>query len=122
AELASASETAESAGVQSIILDPGFGFGKTVDENFALLGGIDCLRALGYPVLVGVSRKNSIGVAASGGSEPLPVDERLFGTLGATAVAVLRGASIVRTHDVRPTVEMLRTLARAAGSSDPRDV
>ncbi len=112
-----AENLAAEAGVQSIALDPGFGFGKSVDENYALLSQLDRIAALGRPVLIGVSRKNSIGVAASKGPEPLPVDERLFGSLGATAVGVMRGATLVRTHDVKATVEMLRVLAKAAAES-----
>src|SRR5690606_19253788 len=105
---------ARRSGAASLILDPGFGFGKQVDENYALLANLDRIVARGMPVLVGVSRKNSIGVAAAGGAAPLPVNERLFGSLGATAVAVMRGATLVRTHAVRPTVELLRVLSRAA--------
>ena len=117
ASLQQSEKIAVEAGVESIALDPGFGFGKSVDENYALLNRVDRLLAQGRPVLIGVSRKNSIGVALSAGEEPPPVDERLFGSLGATAVGVMRGATLVRTHDVRASVEMLRVLARASAET-----
>jgi dihydropteroate synthase len=116
ASLADSVRRAEAAGVRHVVVDPGFGFGKSPAENLQLLAGVDSLLALGRPVLVGISRKATIGVVLGGAEAPAPVEARLYGTLGATAVAVLRGASLVRTHDVRPTVEMLRVLGAAAGS------
>lgn len=101
---------AEEAKAPYLITDPGFGFGKTPAENLQLLQHTDQFVSLGYPVLVGISRKSTIGTVLGEHNTPARVDERLFGTLGATAVAVLRGASLVRTHDVRPTVEMLKLL------------
>ncbi len=109
--LAQSVRTAEAAGVRHVVADPGFGFGKTPEENVRPLARVDVLLALGRPVLVGVSRKSTIGTVLGTPDGPAPPHERLFGTLGATAVAVMRGASLVRTHDVRPTVEMLRVLA-----------
>ena len=109
-----AARTASAAGVRAIILDPGFGFGKGVEDNFRLMANVDRLIALGFPVLIGVSRKSSIGAALATRESPAPVEQRLFGSLGATAVAVLRGASIVRTHDVAETVQMLRVLTLSA--------
>jgi dihydropteroate synthase len=111
ASLAASVRTAEAAGVRDVIVDPGFGFGKSAEENLRLIGRIDAFLALGRPVLVGISRKSTIGAVLGRPGAPVPVEDRLFGTLGATAVAVLRGASIVRTHDVRATAEMLRVLA-----------
>ena len=108
--LARTVETAEQAGVEQIIIDPGFGFGKSDAENFRLLNEIDELLTLNCPVLVGVSRKSTIGSTLGTPDNPAPVDERLFGSLGATAAAVARGATIVRTHDIAPTVEMLKVL------------
>lgn len=108
-DLARAVQIAREAGVRAIATDPGFGFGKTPEENMRLLGAVDLFRELGHPVLVGISRKSTIG-SVLGDEEPLPVGERLYGTLGATAGSVARGASIVRTHDVRATVQMLRCL------------
>ena len=106
---------AQQSGVTHLITDPGFGFGKTPAENMQLIGEVNRFLELGYPVLVGISRKSTIGILLGEPDAPVPVDERLFGTLGATAVAIMRGASIVRTHDVRPTVEMLKMLGATLG-------
>lgn len=108
--LTDAVSIAKEAGVRHLITDPGFGFGKTVEENLRLINTVDELLALGYPVLVGISRKSTIGAVLGTDDEPAPIGERLYGSLGATAVAVMRGATLVRTHDVRPTVEMLRAM------------
>ena len=78
-----------------IIIDPGIGFGKTAEHNLELLRRLGELRSLGYPVLVGPSRKAFIGKVLD-----LPANERLEGTLAAVAVAVLNGADVVRVHDV----------------------
>ena len=96
-----------------MVVDPGFGFGKTAEENLRLVARVDRLCALGRPVLVGVSRKSTVGVVLGSKEKPTPVGERLYGGLGLTALAVLRGAALVRTHDVRPTVELLKVIAAA---------
>ena len=114
ASLARSVAVAEAAGVRHVVTDPGFGFGKTVAENLALVSRVDSLLALGRPVLVGISRKSTVGAVLGTPEAPAPVAERLYGTLGVTAVAVLRGAALVRTHDVRPTVEMLKVLTATA--------
>ena len=114
ASLAESVALAQAAGVRHIATDPGFGFGKTPDENLRLLNHVDTLIDLGHPVLVGISRKSTIGAVLGQPDAPVPVDERLFGSLGATAVAVLRGATLVRTHDVRPTVDLLRLVVATA--------
>ncbi|MEM6648136.1 MAG: dihydropteroate synthase [Bacteroidota bacterium] len=111
AACAEAIQTAEAAGVQQVVTDPGFGFSKTPQENLRLLRHTDALLALGRPVLVGISRKSTIGSVLGTPGSPLPKEERLFGSLGATAIAVLQGATLVRTHDVGPTVQMLKALA-----------
>jgi len=85
-----------------IVLDPGFGFGKTLAHNVALLRNLPAIVQLGYPVLVGLSRKGMIGVLV-GRENP----ERLEGSVAAAVVAVLRGARIVRAHDVAATVDGL---------------
>lgn len=105
---------ARGAGVQQLVLDPGFGFGKRTEENLRLMARVDAFTELGYPVMIGVSRKSSIGAVLGDPGPPVPIHDRLFGSLGTTAVAVLRGASLVRTHDVGPTVDMLSTLAATA--------
>lgn len=111
--LAAAVQKAEAAGVRHVVVDPGFGFGKSVAENLRLVGEVQAFLSLDRPVLIGVSRKSTIGAVLGAPGQPAPVGERLYGSLGATAVAVLRGATLVRTHDVRPTVELLRVLAAA---------
>lgn len=100
----------ERAGVlrSNIVVDPGFGFGKTLQHNLKLLNGLTELRALGFPVLVGMSRKRMIGEIT--GRE---VDARLAGGLAAALVSVQNGASIVRTHDVGETVDILKVLKAA---------
>ncbi|MCU0612285.1 MAG: dihydropteroate synthase, partial [Candidatus Eisenbacteria bacterium] len=94
--LAGALDRLAAAGVaeERIVIDPGIGFGKTLDHNIELLRNIGSLRYLGRPVLVGVSRKSFIG-----GILGLPPDQRLEGSLAAACAAVLRGARIVRVHD-----------------------
>jgi dihydropteroate synthase len=95
----------EAAGIatERIAIDPGFGFGKTLAHNLALLRSIGTLAATGYPVLVGLSRKSSLGEITGRG-----VDERLPASLAAALAAVSRGAAIVRVHDVRETVDALK--------------
>ena len=114
-DLAAAVEIAERAGVVSIITDPGFGFGKSTDANFALIRDIESHRVKDHPVMIGVSRKTSIGVALGDEQFPVPSFERLFGSLGATAIGALRGAAIVRTHDVGATAQMIRVMAVTEG-------
>lgn len=93
------------AGVREeyIILDPGIGFGKTLEENLETINRIDSLKGLGCPVLVGTSRKSTIGKVLG-----LPVQERLHGTSGTVAAAIIRGADIVRVHDVEAMVQVAR--------------
>ncbi|MFN7161796.1 MAG: dihydropteroate synthase [Fimbriimonadales bacterium] len=104
--LASHAQRAIDAGVppSHIWLDPGIGFGKTVQHNLELLRGLPQLRALGYPILIGTSRKSFIGHILGG----LPPDERLEGTLATLALAVAWGADIVRVHDVKEAVRAVR--------------
>jgi dihydropteroate synthase len=89
-----------------ILVDPGFGFGKTLDHNLALLGNLDRFPALGAPLLIGVSRKSMLGALVGDAAQ-----NRLSAGLAAAAIAAWQGAKVVRTHDVRPTVEVLRTIA-----------
>lgn len=81
---------------ENIILDPGIGFGKTVDQNLELINRLDEIKALGFTVLLGVSRKSFIGYTLN-----LPPDERLEGTAAACTVGIMRGANILRVHDVK---------------------
>ena len=89
-----------------IVIDPGFGFGKTVAHNLSLVRHLSRLLDLGRPVLVGVSRKSMLGAVLD-----RPVDERLAGGLAIAALAANAGASIIRVHDVAPTVDVVRMVA-----------
>jgi dihydropteroate synthase len=107
-------EAAEFAGIEAerIAIDPGIGFGKELEDNLVLMRGLDALLELGRPVLVGPSRKRFIGALLG----DLPPEERVEGTAGAVAWLVTRGAHIVRVHDVREIVRVVRVvdaLARA---------
>jgi dihydropteroate synthase len=90
-------------GRSRLLIDPGIGFGKTFAHNLDLLAGLDTLAGFGLPLLVGVSRKSLLGQLSK-----LPVDGRLHAGLAAASIAVWLGASVIRTHDVRPTVEAIR--------------
>lgn len=96
---------AESAGIdpRKIMVDPGIGFGKTVEHNLQIISRLGELRRLGKPIVIGVSRKSFIGKITG-----LPADRRLGGSLAAALVAVKNGANIVRVHDVADTVNALR--------------
>ncbi|WP_395694950.1 dihydropteroate synthase, partial [Piscinibacter sp.] len=97
-----------------IVLDPGIGFGKTVAQNFSLLARQRELLAAGWPLLVGWSRKSSIGAALQGDAPaPPPPAERVIGSVAAALLAVERGARIVRVHDVRETVQALAVWRQA---------
>ena len=104
-ELLESVDLALSAGVarQNIILDPGIGFGKTVEQNLELLNRLPEIRALGFPVLLGPSRKSFIGFTLN-----LPPDQRVDGTAAAVAVGIVRGADILRVHDVEMMVRVAR--------------
>jgi dihydropteroate synthase len=97
-ELLLSVELAIKAGVEEtrIILDPGIGFGKTREHNLALINHLDEIRALGYPVLLGTSRKSFIGFTLD-----LPADQRVEGTAATVAVGITRGADLIRVHDVK---------------------
>ena len=99
-------EDAAAHGVQkdAILIDPGIGFGKTLDHNLLLLRHLDRLAACGYPVLVGTSRKSFLGRILDGAKE----DDRLEGTAASVAVAISRGASAVRVHDVAWMTRVVR--------------
>ena len=89
-----------------IILDPGFGFAKTLEHNLSLFKHMDSLQRLGRPLLVGVSRKSMIGLTLN-----RAVNERLYGSLALAALAMTKGASILRVHDVAETVDIVRMIA-----------
>ncbi len=98
---------------ERILLDPGFGFGKTLAHNLSLLKHLAGLDSLGLPLLVGISRKSMIGSLLN----EAPVDRRVTGSVAAAVVAVMQGAAIIRAHDVRETVEALK-VASAVLSAD----
>jgi dihydropteroate synthase len=114
-ELAQRIEAATAAGIprNKIVLDPGFGFGKRLDENYPLLTHFDQLRKLNLPLLAGVSRKGflahtltqhpSLAILLNGATPSM--EDRLHATTAANVAAILAGSHIVRTHDVRPAVE-----------------
>jgi dihydropteroate synthase len=98
-----------------ILLDPGFGFGKRFDENYPLLRRFHEFHELYFPLVAGVSRKSWIGRALSGNGKDVPVSERLFGTLGAEVALAIKGAHMIRTHDVKSCIEALRLADLVAG-------
>jgi dihydropteroate synthase len=99
--LAQSISLAEKNAIENIIIDPGFGFGKSVAENFQLLNKLASLLALGRPILAGVSRKSFLGHAIKPPEgETLPPSERLAATIAAQTIALINGASILRVHDV----------------------
>ncbi len=104
-ELLGSVKLAHQAGIpdRHILLDPGIGFGKTVEQNLELLNRLDEIRDLGYPVLLGPSRKSFIGYTLD-----LPLDDRVEGTAAAVAVGIARGADIVRVHDVKQMIRIAR--------------
>jgi dihydropteroate synthase len=109
-ELRQWAETAVLAGVrrEKIVLDPGFGFGKNLEQNYPLISRFQELQLLGFPLLAGVSRKSFIGRMLARDEEDAPVMERLYGTLAAHTALILKGVHILRTHDVKAAVEAAR--------------
>lgn len=91
-------DIAKAAGVkdEQIILDPGLGFGKTYENNMELMNHVEILQKLGYPVLLGTSRKSMIGLSLD-----LPSDQRLEGTIATTVMGIMKGCRIIRVHDVK---------------------
>jgi dihydropteroate synthase len=104
-DLTSAARQAAAAGIsgQRIILDPGIGFGKTLEQNLEIINNLDRLSNLGYPLMVGTSRKGFIGKLTG-----RPESQRQFGTAATVAAAVLNGAHLVRVHDVKEMVDVVK--------------
>ncbi len=101
---------AERRGVkrESIVIDPGIGFGKSQEQNIELIAKLDQLIAAfpDFPLLIGTSRKSFIGrILADADGNPAPVEERLHGTMASITAAILKGAHIIRVHDVKATIE-----------------
>ena len=107
-------EIAFKAGILNnmIILDPGIGFGKHVEDNFEIIRELKQIKAMGYPILLGPSRKSFIGEALQ-----LPVEDRLEGTMASIAVGIINGAKIVRVHDVLETKRTITIVEKIMGES-----
>lgn len=95
---------------QQIIVDPGIGFGKNTQENLALIKGLDRIKSLGYPVLLGASRKSFIGRITQA-----PVEERLAGSLAMASIGAFKGADIIRVHDVVETIQAIQMIDALRG-------
>jgi dihydropteroate synthase len=106
-DLTSAIRVAESHGVNrnQVIIDPGIGFGKTLEQNLAIINRLDRFESFGLPLMIGTSRKGFIGKLTGRGE-----DDRRFGTAATVAGAILRGAHLVRVHDVKETVDVVRVI------------
>ena len=124
-DLANRIQIAFERGVQraNIVLDPGFGFGKNFEENYPLLAHLDRLQSLGFPLLAGTSRKSFVGrtVGKRSGQDVAP-QERIYGSVAAMVASILRGAHIVRVHDVQAAVEAAAVadeVLRAESAGDP---
>jgi len=112
--LAEHAAAAAEAGVTEIWVDPGIGFGKTDEHNLSLLRHLDEVVALGYPVLVGTSRKGFLGrllAASDGVAEPVPTDDRLEASLATATWAMAQGAAMIRVHDVRASLQAAKVVA-----------
>ena len=109
-ELSERVDAAMMAGIkrERIVLDPGFGFGKNFQENYPLLKRFEEFHGLRYPLLVGISRKSFVGRALARDGKDAAITERIYGTLAAETVAILKGAHIIRTHDVRICADTIR--------------
>ncbi len=103
-------EIARRAGMRKsqIILDPGIGFGKSFAQNYELLARLPELAKIGYPLLVGTSRKGFLGATLAPNGKPLPSEKRLWGTAASVAASILNGVHIVRVHDVEEMVQVVR--------------
>ena len=114
-ELEESIAIALAAGVkkEQIILDPGIGFGKTVTQNLQLLNQLPQIKAMGYPILLGTSRKSFIGYTLD-----LPPDERVEGTAATVAIGIERGADIIRVHDVKAMARVARMTDAIVASSE----
>jgi dihydropteroate synthase len=119
-ELDEIAESAMRAGVarERIMLDPGFGFGKNYDENYPLLAQFDELHELGFPLLSGTSRKSFIGKTISADGQRVSPDGRLHGSIATLTASILKGAHVIRVHDVKPAVEAARVADAILAATD----
>ena len=115
-ELAASVDFARSCGIREdrIIIDPGIGFGKRLQDNLAILRDLRSLRSLGHPLLIGLSRKSFIGMVLD-----KPVDQRLIGTVAAHMLALMNGADILRVHDVEEAVDTVKMFEAVRRSEIP---
>jgi len=115
-ELAASIDFARSCGIREdrIIIDPGIGFGKRLQDNLAILRDLRSLRSLGHPLLIGLSRKSFIGMVLD-----KPVDQRLIGTVAAHMLALMNGADILRVHDVEEAVDTVKMFEAVRRSEIP---
>jgi dihydropteroate synthase len=99
----------EQAGIrrERLILDPGFGFGKTLSHNTTLLNKLEKFMEFDLPLLVGISRKSMIGQLL----QDAPVDQRLYGSLSAAVIAAMKGANIIRVHDVKASMDAIKIVS-----------
>jgi len=102
---------------ERVVLDPGFGFGKNFEENYPLLARFQEFHQMGFPLLAGVSRKSFIGRALAKDGKDAPAGQRLHGSLAAMTTCILKGAHIVRVHDVRASVEAAKIADAALAAS-----
>ncbi|MGQ9804477.1 MAG: dihydropteroate synthase [Chlorobiales bacterium] len=111
-ELLQSVEFGKSRGVKSFILDVGFGFGKNVEANYELLVRLSEFLPLGYPILVGLSRKSFIGKVLDA-VQIAPVEERLYGTIAANTIAMMNGAHLLRVHDCKAHADAVKIFCKA---------
>jgi dihydropteroate synthase len=119
-DLRSWSQSAAAAGIarERIVIDPGFGFGKSFEQNYPLLARLGELHELGFALLSGTSRKSFIGRTLARDGKDAPAEERLNGTLATVVASVLQGAHIVRVHDVKPAVEAVKVADEILGAAN----
>ena len=105
-------KSAKNSGIldNMIILDPGIGFGKQLEDNFEIIRELKQICAMGYPILLGPSRKSFIGASLN-----LPVEERLEGTLASITAGIMNGANIIRVHDVKETLRAVKIIEKIMG-------
>ena len=115
-ELSDRTQEAVRLGIKrdTLVLDPGLGFGKNFEQNYPLLKRLDELHTLRFPLLIGASRKSFVGRALARDGHDAPVNQRLYGTLAAETAAILRGVHIIRTHDVRASADAARMADKIA--------
>jgi dihydropteroate synthase len=100
-------------GINKIIIDPGFGFGKSLNDNYILLRNLEDLKKTGCPILAGISRKSMIGKIVD-----VPPSDRLSGTVALNTIAILNGARIIRVHDVKENFKAIKVIEKYLQTTD----